>query len=87
MATSGDAAGTLSFVPGHSRAGDWVSLRTELDMLIVLSTAPHPLDPQWSPAAVRAEVSPAPAAGADDPSWTFRAESARALQAAREVLA
>lgn len=87
VATAGDAAGTLSFVPGHARTGDWVALRTELDVLVVLSTAPHPLDPQWSPAAVHAQVRPAVGYGSDDPSWAFRAESARALQAAREVLA
>lgn len=87
VATSGDSVGALSFVPGHARTGDWVALRAELDVLVVLSTVPHALDPQWSPAAVRAEVRPAKAPATGDPSWTFRAESARALQAAREVLA
>ncbi|WAL68392.1 DUF1989 domain-containing protein [Amycolatopsis cynarae] len=86
-ATSDDPKGSLAFVPGHAADGDWVSLRAELDLLVVLSTAPHPLDPRWAPAPVRAEVSAAPPAGEDDPSWTFRAESARALRAAREVLA
>ncbi|TVT26882.1 DUF1989 domain-containing protein [Amycolatopsis rhizosphaerae] len=86
-ATSGDPRGSLAFVPGHAADGDWVSLRAELDLLVVLSTSPHPLDPRWAPAAVRAEVSTAPPVGEDDPSRTFRAESARALRAAREVLA
>ncbi|TNC23578.1 urea amidolyase associated protein UAAP1 [Amycolatopsis alkalitolerans] len=84
-ATSGD--GTLTFLPGHAKAGDWVTLRAEQDVLVVLSTSPHPLDPQWTPAAVLAEIGPGDAAGDDDPSWTFRAESARALRAAKEVLA
>ncbi|GHE76660.1 urea carboxylase [Amycolatopsis deserti] len=87
VATAGDTAGTLTFAPGHASAGDWVSLRMEMDVLVILSTAPHPLDPQWNPAAVLAEVRPAPEPGPDDPSWTFRDESARALRAAREVLA
>lgn len=87
VATSGDAAGTLTFVPAHASAGDWVTLRAEMDVLVVLSTAPHPLDPRWDPAGVLAEVRPAPDPGPHDPSWTFRDESARALRAAREVLA
>jgi uncharacterized protein YcgI (DUF1989 family) len=81
-----DSAG-LSFVPEHCRAGDWVSLRSEVDLLAVLSTAPHPLDPVWQPADVRIEVSPADRVGPDDPSRTFRAESARALDEARFVFA
>ncbi|GAB2997866.1 DUF1989 domain-containing protein [Amycolatopsis acidiphila] len=85
VATSGD--GTLTFMPGHASAGDWVTLRAEQDVLVVLSTSPHPLDPQWTPPAVLAEVRATAVPGADDPSWTFRDESARALRAAREVLA
>jgi hypothetical protein len=87
VAIAGDERGTLAFVPGHAVAGDWVSLRAEQDLLLVCSTAPHPMDPAWSPGAVLAEVNPAPPYGDDDPSVTFRAESARALAAARAVFA
>ena len=33
----------------HAKAGDWVELRAEVNVLVVLSTAPHPLDtrPAW----------------------------------------
>jgi urea carboxylase-associated protein 2 len=86
-ATSDDEAGTLRFVPGHATAGDWVTLRAECDLLLVFSTAPHPLDPQWSPGAVRVEVVEGEPYGADDPSMTFRDESARALLEARAVFA
>ena len=81
VAPAGDDRGTLEYVPGHAVAGDWVTLRAEQDLLIVLSTAPHPLDPaeSWRPAAVRATVATVPPPGADDPSRTHRAESARAL--------
>lgn len=87
VATSDDAAGTLAFVPEHATAGDWVTLRAEVDVLVVLCTAPHPLDPHWAPQVVRAEVQAAPPADPDDPSRTFRPESARALALAGEVLA
>lgn len=85
VATSDD--GALTFVDGHASADDWVALRAEQDVLVVLSTAPHPLDPGWAPAAVLAEVRTAGTPDPDDPSWTFRDESARALRAAQEVRA
>jgi uncharacterized protein YcgI (DUF1989 family) len=73
----------LRFVAGHARTGDSVALRAEQDITLVLATAPHPLDPSpaWNPSPVRLEVSTVDAASSDDPSWTFRAESARALEA------
>jgi uncharacterized protein YcgI (DUF1989 family) len=82
-----DDRASLGLVAGHSRAGDSVTLRTEQDLLLVLSTSPHPLDDSttYAPAGVRVELAPAPARDADDASWTFRAESARALDAARRV--
>jgi uncharacterized protein len=82
----GMAAG-LTFAAEHARAGDWVTLRSEVDLLVVLSTAPHPLDPIWQPADVRIEVTPADPVAPDDPSRTFRAESARALDEAGFVFA
>ncbi|MGQ0468228.1 MAG: urea amidolyase associated protein UAAP1 [Sporichthyaceae bacterium] len=82
-----DDAGRLGFVAGHCAAGDWVSLRAEQDLLVVCSTAPHPMDVAWSPASVSVEVNDVAPWGIDDPSVLFRAESARALQAARAVFA
>jgi urea carboxylase-associated protein 2 len=81
VAPAADARGTIEYVPGHAIAGDWVTLRAEQDLLIVLSTAPHPLDPAetWQPSGVRLTVEPVAAPAADDPSRTHRAESARAL--------
>ena len=37
--------GFFKFAEGHSKKGDFVELRFEMDTLIALSTAPHPLDP------------------------------------------
>ena len=69
-------------------AGDWVTLRAEHDLLLVLSTAPHPLDPSWPPAPVARRSRRRPRrSAADDPSRTFRAESARALEQAEVVFA
>ena len=89
VAASGDERGTLAFVPGHAAEGDWVTLRAEIDLLIVLSTAPHPLDPAaaWNPSGVRLEVAKAPAPGLDDPSRNWRAETIRSLELAERSYA
>jgi uncharacterized protein YcgI (DUF1989 family) len=88
VAVSEDSRASLAWVPGHTRAGDQVVLRTELDVLVVVSTAPHPLSGgAWTPAGVRVEIGAAPHPAPDDPSRTFRDESARALEMAGRVLA
>ncbi len=76
-----DEQARLSFVDSYAHAGDQVRLRAEQDVLVVLATAPHPLDPVpvWAPSGVRVTVSPgSPPARA---SRAFRPESARALAA------
>jgi hypothetical protein len=84
VAATGDERGTLTYVPGHAAEGDWVTLRAEIDLLVVLSTAPHPLDPveTWGPAGIRLEVAAGPAPGVEDPVRTWRAETGRALELA-----
>jgi urea carboxylase-associated protein 2 len=61
--------GELSFVPSHSVGGGHVTIRFELDTLVVLSSVPHPLDPapEWSPRAVRLVIAEVAPPAADDP--------------------
>lgn len=89
VATSSDEAGSLTFVPGHSAAGDWVDLRCEVDLLLVVAASQHPLDPaqEWSPAPIDVSVHEHPAPDEDDPAWCHRPESRRALEASRRFLA
>ncbi|SFH35503.1 hypothetical protein SAMN05216299_10842 [Nitrosospira sp. Nsp14] len=49
-----DASGALTFHSGNSKAGDYVDLSFEMDTLMILSAAPHPLDPakSYRPGAV-----------------------------------
>ncbi len=77
-----DDTGKLSFVRGHSKAGDSISLRLEMDTLVVLNTCQHPFDPdqQYHPRKVELEVFRSAPAGADDPSLQIRPENARAHQ-------
>jgi urea carboxylase-associated protein 2 len=83
-----DARASLAWVAGHSSAGDAVVLRTEQDLLVVVSTAPHPLSAaEYAPPGVRVKVAPAPAVADNDPGVLFRDESARALEMSRRALA
>ncbi|MDB5850521.1 MAG: hypothetical protein JWP29_4273 [Rhodoferax sp.] len=64
-----DADGTLTHVADHNLAGDFVDLRFEMDTLVVLSSAPHPLDQraEYAPADVRLSAFRAAPVAADDP--------------------
>jgi len=63
-----DPHGDLHFHQGHSRSGDNIDLRFDMNTLVVLSTAPHPLDPglQYRPASVKLEAWHAGPATPDD---------------------
>lgn len=75
-----DDEGRLSFVSGHSKPGDSISLRFEMDTLVVLNTCQHPLDPDpvYHPRRVKLEVFATAAPAADDPSFKVRPENVRA---------
>lgn len=83
----GDPRGRLAFVEDHAAAGDWVELRAEVNLLVVLSTAPHPLDrrPTWSPSGIEVEIRDVGVAGNDDPARSFRDQTARALDQTRRL--
>ncbi|MFO1435690.1 MAG: urea carboxylase-associated family protein [Gammaproteobacteria bacterium] len=60
--------GALEFETGHSKAGNYVDLRAEIDVLIALSSAPHPLDPSatYSPKRTNLSVYRADPVATDD---------------------
>jgi len=74
-----DADGRLRFDTAHRRAGQHVDLRFEMDVLVVLSTAPHPFDPapRYDPQPVLLTAWRSGTAGADDPCRLSCAENAR----------
>ena len=76
---SADADGQLVFHAGHAKPGDCVDLRFEMNTLVCLSTAPHPLDPRpaYAPCAVQLVAWQAGAAPADDYCRNFRPENQR----------
>lgn len=63
-----DAEGTLNFVQHFSKAGAYVDVRFDMNTLLVLSAAPHPLDPDtnYKPAAVKISAWHAGTAAPDD---------------------
>ena len=63
-----DDDGQLHFERSHRRSGQHVDLRFEMNVLVVLSAAPHPMDPspRYAPGAVRMTAWRSGTAGADD---------------------
>ncbi len=76
-----DPEGRFNFVENHAKAGDYVDLRMDMDVLLAFSSAPHPLDPAPDYPAKRIGLAAwrsGPAAK-DDYCRGFRPENARAL--------
>lgn len=71
--------GKMEFCPGNSRPGSYVELRAEMNVLTVVNTCPHPLDPnpQYAPKPVELSIRRASSPGANDPCRLSRPENAR----------
>lgn len=76
-----DDDGRMAFVPDHAAAGDYVDLRTEMNVLLVLANCPHPMSPatEYPARRVQVEIFPAAAPGPDDFCRNFRPECGRTL--------
>jgi uncharacterized protein len=76
-----DDAGRFHWQAGRKRAGDFVDLRAEMNLIVVASNCPHPLDPARPAATGQVTLikhRAAPAAG-DDPCRTGSPEAIRAF--------
>jgi urea carboxylase-associated protein 2 len=82
-----ESSGELTFHSGNSKAGDYVDLSFEMDTLVVLSAAPHPLDPAdtYRPGAVSLAVFATPLGGTAQ--CAHIAENVRGLQNTRRMYA
>lgn len=71
--------GTMAFASGNSQAGSYVQLRAEMNVLAILNTCPHPLDPspQYNPKPVQLSMRRVPPPGPDDACRLFRPENGR----------
>ena len=71
--------GIMSFSPGNSKAGDYIELRAEMNVLVILNTCQHPLDPNptYQPKPVQMAIRKTAAPAADDPCRLSRPENGR----------
>jgi urea carboxylase-associated protein 2 len=71
--------GGMRFVPGNSKAGDYVELRAEMNVLAILNTCQHPLDPnpKYQPKPVELSLRRVATPAADDPCRISRPENGR----------
>jgi urea carboxylase-associated protein 2 len=74
--------GELQFQPGSSRAGAFIDLRAEMNVLVVLNTAPHPFDPEtkYAPRPVKLVGWRSDPPGPDDLCRRSRPENARGFE-------
>jgi urea carboxylase-associated protein 2 len=74
--------GNLSYVENHSRAGDHILLRFEMDTLVLLHTCPHPLHPEgdYPRKAVELFFEPAKAIADDDICFNYCPENQRGFK-------
>jgi urea carboxylase-associated protein 2 len=74
-----DAEGHMSFHADNSPPGAFVELRAEMNVLVILNTCQHPLDPNpsYAPKPVGLSVRRVPAPGPDDPCRLSRPENGR----------
>jgi uncharacterized protein YcgI (DUF1989 family) len=71
--------GSMSFAPGNSKAGSYIELRAEMNVLTILNTCQHPLDPhpRYEPKPVQVSIRRVPAPGPSDPCRISRPENGR----------
>lgn len=83
------AGGSFAWNAAARRAGDFVDLRAELDLLVAVSACPHPLDPapDYAPGPVEIVRFRAPAPAADDLCRTATAEAVRGFENTDRYLA
>lgn len=77
-----DDEGQMHYATEHCPAGATVVLRTEMDVLLVLSNTPNPLDPRtaYPSVPVNIEVLEAEAVNDDDYCLNYRPENKRAFE-------
>jgi uncharacterized protein len=77
-----DEQGNLHFIPEHSKKGDSVTIRTEMDLIVILSNTPNPLDPSsaYPSAPIKLTVAAAEPVKEDDLCLNHCPENRRAFE-------
>lgn len=74
--------GVMQYIPGNSKAGDFVELRAEMKVLVLLTANHHAMEPggAYAPKPVQLSVKRVPAPGPDDPCRVSRPENGRGFE-------
>jgi urea carboxylase-associated protein 2 len=74
--------GSLAWAEQTAQPGDFIDLRAEMNVLVVVSNCPHPLDPnpQYEPKPIQAIVWKSPTPAIDDLCRTGNPEAIRGFQ-------
>ena len=74
-----DDGGNMRFISAPSKPGAYVELRAEMNVLVILNTCQHPLDPnpKYDPKAIHLSIRKESAPGMDDPCRISRPENQR----------
>jgi len=77
-----DSEGNLVFDPTNSKAGDNITLRFEMDTLVVFHTCPHPMNPaaEYPKRSVRYQIGKVDQVSQDDYCRNFRPENQRGFK-------
>lgn len=73
------AGGQMQFIPGNSKAGSFVDLRAEMNVLTILNSCQHPLDPgsTYAPKPLHLSIRRVSPPGQEDECRLFRPENGR----------
>ena len=82
-----EPSGDLVWAGKTAKLGDLIDLRAEMNVLVVLSNCPHPLDPTYDPKPIEAIVWTSSAPTADDLCRTANLEAQRGFQNTDAVFA
>jgi urea carboxylase-associated protein 2 len=76
-----DNDGSMKFVPGNSKPGSFVELRAEMNLLVIMDSGQHPLDPSpvYAPKPVKFSITRAAAVAANDACRISSPENTRAF--------
>ena len=71
----------MAYQPGHSGPGSFVELRAEMNVLVILNSCPHPLDPNpnYAPRPIHLSLSRVAPPAADDACRVSRPKTGAAL--------
>jgi urea carboxylase-associated protein 2 len=74
-----DETGAMHFIPGNSQPGMFVELRAEMNVLVILNTCQHPLDPnlKYEPRPVHLSIRKTAPAAANDACRLYQPENGR----------